>query len=92
MKRILKKLAFFFMNCLPLNKKLIVFESNPDISDSTYALYLYIRKNYPTYKCVWAIKPEQIKKCKEKKIRYFLANNKILSLFYLSTCKYFLYT
>ena len=44
MKRILKKLAFFFMNCLPLNKKLIVFESNPDISDSTYALYLYTKK------------------------------------------------
>lgn len=92
MKRILKKLAFFFMNCLPLNKKLIVFESNPDISDSTYALYLYIRKNYPTYKCVWAIKPEQRKKCKKKKIRFFLVNNKLSLLFYLSTCKYFLYT
>lgn len=92
MRKILKQLFYFFMNCLPINKRLIVFESNPDLSDSTYALYFYIQKKYPKYKCVWAIRPEQIKKCKEKKIHYFLVSKKIQSFFFLSTCKYFLYT
>ena len=56
-KKILKKSIGLFMAIIPLKNK-IVFESNPDMADNTYALYIkLIEKGYnKKYKCIWLVK------------------------------------
>lgn len=92
MKKIFRKILLWIMNLFPIKKKLILFESNPDLSDSTYALYLYIVKNYPQYRCIWLVSPSQIEKCREKQIQYISVDKVLKKYFFLSTCKYFFYT
>ncbi len=40
---------------LPINQKLILFSSEPDFCDNSWALYQYLKENRPKYRCVWMV-------------------------------------
>ena len=44
-KRIFEKLLFRLFCFFPINENLILFESEGDFSDNSYALYDYMKKN-----------------------------------------------
>ena len=56
-KEIAKKILGILMNIIPL-KNTIIFESNPDMTDNTYAIYkkLVERSYNDKYKFVWVVK------------------------------------
>ncbi len=88
----IKKILICLFNIFPIDKKLIVFESNVDLSDSTYALYLYLKKYYLNYKLVWAVSKNNIKSVKQLNVKCFSYDNKIITLYYLTKAKFFFYT
>lgn len=49
----LNDLYYLLNKLLPIKKNLIVFSSEGDYCDNSWALYNYIRKEYPKYICVW---------------------------------------
>lgn len=50
--RLLYKLFHYF----PINKNLILFESEPDFCDNSWALYQFLKKRRPQYRFVWIVK------------------------------------
>lgn len=88
---------------LPINKRLIVFESDGDLTDNSYALYEYMRiHNYlDRYKVVWMVHDvSRAKKMQTHRPDLFpntiFANKDIGKInikrsFYLATCKWFIY-
>lgn len=87
----------------PINKRLIVFESDGDLTDNSYALYEYLRTHgyLEKYKIVWMV--HDVSRAKElsiKKRESFpntVFSNKdvgkinIKRTFFLATCKWFIY-
>lgn len=49
------RLFWRFFQCFPINKNLILFESEPDFSDNSRVFYEYIRENRPNYRFVWIV-------------------------------------
>lgn len=49
------RLFWHLFQYFPINKNLILFESEPDFCDNAWALYQYIRKERPNYKFVWIV-------------------------------------
>lgn len=96
MKELIKKiLGGFISACVPVDDKLVIFESEGDLSDNSYALYDYMLENHfdERYDFVWFVentncqgKPEHTKYVGKKgKI------NIIKKIYYLSKCKYYIY-
>ena len=54
---ILNKLMYNFCRLLPIRRDVIVFESESDFTDNTYALYHYMQKHgyMDKYKAVWLV-------------------------------------
>ena len=51
------------MQLFPINPKKILFESEGDFCDNSWALYMYMRRHYPKFKYVWFVRnPEKFKK------------------------------
>lgn len=48
-------ISYIFDNILIKDNNKIVFNSDPDVSDNSYALYLYIKENCPDLKCYWIV-------------------------------------
>ncbi len=92
--RVFNLLFFILFRIFPIDKNLIVMESEGDFTDNSQALYKYMQKNgyLKKYKVVWlADHPEKLK---EKNIFavYKYKNKLNLSLdYYLATCKYYIY-
>ena len=59
-KKWMERVLFRMFSLLPINKKLILFESEGDFSDNSYALYDYMKKNgyFEKYKAVWLVKKD----------------------------------
>ena len=93
--------AFFSM--FPLNNRLIVFESDGDLTDNSYALYEYMRRRglLNKYEIVWMVHDISRAKQNQKQNPDVFPNtvfsNKDIALvnlrrsFYLATCKWFIY-
>lgn len=91
-KSAVKYLIVHFFRLFPMQKNTLVFESNCDLSDSSYALYTYIKNNYPKYKCVWILSDKSSKKlCKNSKVKFAMRGS-IKSLYYLAVCKNLFFT
>lgn len=90
------KLIIFF-RILPINKNLIIFESEGDLSDNSYALFDYLNKNgyLNKYKVVWLVDDlESARKKKYLNTKYFYKVPKYIDLeraFYLATCHWYIY-
>ena len=63
----LNKAIFDFNKVFPLQENLIVFESDGDFSDNSFALFDYLRKHgsLKKYKFVWLVNDKKIYKKKK---------------------------
>lgn len=82
---------------VPINERLIVFESDGDLCDNSYALYDYLRQNgfLKKYKAVWMVDDVvHAKANKYERTDYVIKNPTGIECkraFYLATCKWYLY-
>lgn len=67
-ENIIKQISRFFAKMLPIDKKLIIFESflGRQYSDNPKAIYEYIKVNHPEYRCVWSVDKNDLYKFENK--------------------------
>lgn len=99
----LAAVEYKFFCLFPLNQNLIVFESDGDLTDNTYALYEYMKDNgfLNKYKAIWMVhsvsKARQIQAENPDMFPNTIFANKDIELFnlkrsfYLATCRWFIY-
>ena len=99
MKEILKDIIRWFYKFVKI-KDIIILESNSDLSDNSYAVYMEMLKyklNYQ-YKIIWFVKnPKEYKDYKEHNVKFVrkLSKNifyRIKELYYLSSAKYIFFS
>lgn len=94
-KKTIKQIVFNLFKLLPLNDSTVVFESEGDFCDNSYALYEYMLKNgyMKKYKAVWFVdNPENFSGYENT---LFLRKNFGLNFkpyYYLATSKYYIYS
>lgn len=93
----LNKLFFHIFQCFPLDKKLIIFESEGDFCDNGYALYSYMLENgyMKKYRAVWLV--ENVENFQERKFentKFCYKNDDKLNFirdYYLAVCGHYIY-
>lgn len=95
MRKIVKKIFYFFIGLFPKNKNKIVLESHPDFSDSAKVLYDYLLEHGKReYKFVWLVdNPKKYNKLKLKNTK-FINVYKPISLgyiYHIATSKYLMF-
>lgn len=89
--------TFTLCKLLPINKKLVVLESEEDLSDNAYALYDYMCKNgfLKKYRVVWLVDNVEAasKKVAEntKCVKKFPNKLEIMRSYYLATCGWYIF-
>lgn len=97
---IFNKMLYYICWLIPIDEKLICFESEGDLSDNTFALYDYMKKNnyFSKYKAVWFV--DNVDIAKEKKDSFpntcFVIKNGAMQISfnrarYLASCKWFIF-
>jgi len=90
------RLFWHLFQYLPINKNLILFESEPDFCDNSWALYEYIRKNRPNYRFVWIVKnTEDFRDKVDKRISFVTRYGKgmhLKTIYYYATARWNFYT
>ncbi len=73
---ILNKLMYNFCRLLPIRRDVIVFESESDFTDNTYALYHYMQKHgyMDKYEAVWLV--DELNNFKRRKLKNTIFLNK----------------
>ena len=90
MKKLIKKIIGFLFELLTLKKNVIVFESNPDLSDNTYYVFKeLLNKGYNSkYKFVWFLYSSNKNDHPQyKNVKYINANKTFNRLFYKHKAK-----
>lgn len=90
MKKLISKFLNLFFRIFKVNEKKIVFESFFNKADGNpLALYLYIKKNYPsTFQCYWLVsKKTDISYLDKNDVIYYRT---LKSYFHLATAKYWI--
>lgn len=84
MRKLIKKIYYFFLGLIPKKNNKIVFESHPDLTDSSKALYDYLMsKPDKNYQFVWLVdQPERYAKLNFPNTK-FINLNKPISLKYI---------
>lgn len=95
LKKFTNSFVFYLSRCLPLNKNLIVLESEGDFSDNSEALYNYMKNNnyLRKYKVVWLV---DNKKCFNNTNNTVFVSKKFgrplfRAMYYLARCGYYIY-
>ena len=94
-KKYINRFVGYVLRIIPVDDTLIVFESEGDLSDNSYALYDYLKNNnlLPKYKVVWLIESKD-NEISDDNCRYILKTAKkdyLRRTMYLCTCKYYIY-
>lgn len=91
----INSLLYYLCWLIPLDDKMIIFESEGDLSDNSFALYTYMLDNgyFQRYKAVWAVNNPNIydSSYNIKCINKFANIPSIKRSFYLAKAKYFFY-
>ena len=92
--KVLEKIIFNVLKIFPVNDTRILFESEGDFSDNSYALYDYMKKNgyFNKYDPIWLVSHPERKNENVKTIKKW--GTRIISikrLYYLATSKYLIY-
>ena len=85
---VIHRLMIYLFRKLPVDRKLIIFESEPDLSDNAYALFDYMRKKRlcEKYKIVWLV--DNPKKANKKKLENVTFVKKFPVFVTFRLCKY----
>lgn len=91
-KEYLEKIIFYVMRLFPLNDRGIVFESERDFTDNSYALFDYMESNgfFETYNYIW-IADTANEYYKGKMIPKITRYISLRRLYYLATYKYYIF-
>lgn len=91
-KKIVEDFLFRFFCLFPINEKLILFESEGDLADNSYALYDYMKKNgyFDKYRAVWIVNKDEplINYSSYETILKWTHGVSLRRLYLLATCKY----
>ena len=103
MKLFVTKVIVFFIsildNLISKNQNYVVYNSYPDLSDNSFALFLFILKKYPEKKNIWLVNKLIFKNCESLINEY--SNNKnyklikrdsIQGIYYYLRAKYVFFT
>ncbi|MDF0479626.1 CDP-glycerol glycerophosphotransferase family protein [Vagococcus sp. PNs007] len=90
-EKIAKKLSTFLATVVPVNKKIMVFESflGRQYSDNPRAMYEYIKEHYPEYKCYWSVDVAEQKKFENKGLN-IIKKGTIRWFFTMARAKYWI--
>ena len=92
-KRVLSIILYYLFRLFPIKSKLIVFESERDYCDNSWALYHYISSHYSGYEFVWVTHEKKIyNNHKHTKFVYHPFAFTPLSAWYIARAKYIYYT
>lgn len=85
------KISKFLHNLIPTDDKIIVFESflGRQYSDNPRAIYEYMQKNYPEYKCYWSVDPKHLNKFKHLNLN-IIKQNTLKWLYVMMRAKYWI--
>lgn len=90
------KAFWHLFKCFPINQNLILFESEPDFCDNSWALYQYLKSNRPCYRFVWIVQDVKAFKDKVDKQTSFATRYgrgmHLKTIFYYATAKFNFYT
>jgi len=94
---IINRFIYYISCILPINKNLLVFESDGDLSDNAYAFFDYLVNEQYTqkYKVIWLV--DEVNKSKKNKyynVRYSKKSNKSfypLTFYGLARTKFYIY-
>lgn len=91
MKRILEKAVFRFFYIFPIKKHQILFESEPDLTDNSFAFYEFLseKEQYKSYRLIWLV--ESSYEGDSEHIYKWHHGISIKRLYYLATSKYFIF-
>lgn len=94
--KLINTIMYYYYLLFPINNYLIVMESEPDLSDNTYALFHYMsRNNYlKKYKVVWLVENLESAKKSYHNVKFLNKYPKKIDIErskYLATCKYYIY-
>lgn len=91
--RIIVNLIYSFFRLFPIEEKLIIFASERDYSDNSFALYEFIHSHYPEYHFVWAtLEKNKYNNDERTKFIYHPYKFTFGSAWYISRAKYIFYT
>lgn len=93
LKKITYIILYSLFRLLPLKSKIIVFASERDYCDNSWALYQYIHSKYSNYQFVWVtLKRKKYNNDKRTKFIYHPYSFTLLSAWYIARAKYIFYT
>lgn len=95
--RAINHLLYYVFRAVPVNKKLIVLESEGDLTDNAFALYDYMGKNgyLDRYKLVWLV--DDVDSARQKVMKNtecvikFPNTIELKRSYYMATCRWYLY-
>ena len=90
-KKFLEIQIFRLFLLFPLQEKRILFESEADFTDNSFALYDYLssEEKYNSYKLIWLVEPSYVGDLDH--IYKWTHGISLKRLYYLATCKYFFF-
>lgn len=92
-KKVTYTILYLIFRILPIKSKLIIFESERDYSDNSWALYKYMRTKYSNYQFVWLThEKKRYNECKRTKFVYHPYSFTPSSAWYIARAKYIFYT
>jgi len=103
MKKYIVKIACLVISLLdkviPKNNDIVVFNSFPDLSDNSFALFVHILEKYPHKKNVWLVKTLKNEKCQAIIAEFSNSNNfeiigrdTFFGMYYYLRAKYVFFT
>lgn len=96
MHGVVAKCFWYSFRFLPINRHLILFESEPDFCDNAWALYNYLKRNRHQYRFVWIVKEPCVFKIKEDENTSFVTRYgkgmHLKTIYYYATACYNFYT
>lgn len=86
----IKFLIFLFFKLFKVKNNKIIFNSFPDFSDNSYALFCELNKKSENYQLIWLVKDKKIiqKLQKEYRNSKFIYKNSLKGFFHFYTSKY----
>ena len=90
------RLIWRLLQCLPIKKNLVIFSSEPDFCDNSWALYQYLRANRPQCRFVWMVtNPEEFSDKADERtsfVTFFGHGMHVKAIYYFATARWNFFT
>jgi len=92
--RLIKNIIYFVFKLFKINRNRILFNSFPDFSDNSFALFSELNKKNKGYELIWLVKDKKLIQKLQKEYKYskFIYKYSLKGFFYFYTSKYIFIT